>query len=171
MNKPPTLYLMFGYPGAGKTTASDIIQSLTGAVHLSSDRIRLELFPHPEFTPVEHHSLYRLLDQRTETLLGQGKSVIYDANLNRHTHRASKYILCKHLGVTPVLIWLQTPIDLSKQRALHESRQPLWHDNETPSAMFDRVAGALEEPTQHEPYIRLDGTKITPAYIKQQMGL
>ena len=31
----PTLFMMFGYPGAGKTTTAEIINELTGAEHLS----------------------------------------------------------------------------------------------------------------------------------------
>jgi predicted kinase len=166
----PTLYLMFGYPGAGKTTAAGVIAGLTGAEHLQSDAVRLELFPRPEFTPVEHHALYRVLDQRTEQLLAQGKSVIYDANLNRYQHRKDKYDLCKRVNAQPLLLWVQTPKDLAKQRALHESRQHLWPQAEAPSDLFDRVAGVIEEPHPDEPYIAIDGTAVTLEYIRAKLS-
>src|SRR5215207_7043841 len=100
----PTLYLMFGYPGAGKTTTAEAIATLTGAVHLSSDKVRLELFPRPAFSQAEHDALYKTLNLRTEELLRQGKDVVYDANLNRYQHRKEKYDICQQTGATPKLL-------------------------------------------------------------------
>src|SRR5690554_3920729 len=112
-----TLYLMLGYPGAGKTTTAKIVSKLTGATHLASDKIRLELFPQPKFTPEEHRQLYETIDRRTKELLQQGKSVIYDANLNRYIHRREKYDICRQTSAQPVLLWVQASSELARQRA------------------------------------------------------
>jgi len=167
----PTLYLMFGYPGAGKTTAAEIISQITGAIHLSSDKVRLELFPNPTFSQLEHDALYQTLDKRTEELLRSGKSVIYDANLNRYQHRKDKYNICRRSGATPKLVWVQASRDVAKKRALHESRQHLWPRHETPHQLFDRVADVLEEPGPSEPFVVLDGTKITDNYIRSTLQI
>lgn len=156
---------MFGYPGAGKTTAAEIIARQTGAVHLSSDKLRLKLFPDPTFSPEEHNALYKELDKQTEELLSQGRGVIYDANLNRRAHREEKYEICRRVGAKPLLVWIQTEKEIAKQRALHDSRSPLWPKHEHPSQMFDRIAGIIEVPDQDEPVVVLDGTKITQEYI------
>src|SRR5689334_4983914 len=103
--KQPTLFMMFGYPGAGKTTVANIINEVTGAVHLSSDEVRLELFPEPIYTQAEHDTVYATLDERAEAALREGKSVIYDANLNRFVHRMEKYTLCERAGARAVLFW------------------------------------------------------------------
>lgn len=167
----PTLYLMFGYPGAGKTTAAALLHELTGAVHLQSDQVRLELFPQPTFSHAEHDELYRTLDTRTEQLLREGKSVIYDANLNRYQHRKDKYDICARSGATALLLWIQTPKDLAKQRAMHESRQHLWPRHETPEQLFDRVAGVIEEPAADEAYIAIDGTRVTIPYLRDTLPM
>ena len=156
---------MFGYPGAGKTTTAGVISQLTGAVHLSSDKKRLEMFPNPSFSPQEHDTLYAALDTQTEELLGQGKDVIYDANLNRYQHRAEKYAICQKTGAAPMLIWVKAPKSLAKERAAHISRLHLVPEKETPDAMFDRIADVIEEPGPEEPYTELDGTKITQQYV------
>jgi predicted kinase len=165
----PTLYLMLGYPGAGKTTTAEIIHQLTGAVHMSSDKLRLELFSPPSFSQTEHDALYKALDQRTEALLQEGKSVIYDANLNRYQHRKDKYDICIHTSANPVLVWVQTPKDIAKHRATETNRLHLVPRDETLSQMFDRIAGLIEKPVADESYIAIDGTNVTAEYIARQL--
>lgn len=162
---------MFGFPGAGKTTTAEIISKLTGAVHLASDKVRLELFPKPRFTPEEHRLLYETIDRRVEQLLKNGKSVIYDANLNRFMHRKEKYEICERTGAVPKLIWVQASRGIAKDRAMHDSRSHLWPDGENADRMFDRVADIIEEPGASELYIGLDGTKITDTYVKTALGI
>lgn len=162
---------MLGYPGSGKTTAAEIIANLTGAIQLSSDKIRAELFPKPQFTPHEHEALYKELDGRTQELLLAGKSVVYDANLNRYVHRDEKYKLCEAVGATPLLIWLKAPASLAKERASHESRSHLWPKDETPEAMFTRLVHVFEPPVAGEKYIEIDGTQVSSDLIKQKLNI
>lgn len=164
----PKLYMMLGYPGAGKTTVSLMIQELTGAVHLNSDVIRLELFPQPTFTQDEHDKLYKEINARTEKLLKQGKDVIYDANLNRYKHRQEKYELCKKVGAQPLLLWIRTAKPIARQRRIDDTRSHhLVPTHEDPGSMFDRLVGVFEEPTTDEPYIQIDGNHVTPNDIRQ----
>lgn len=165
------LYMMMGYPGAGKTTSAKIIAELTGAVHLSSDKARFDIFGKPEFTDAEHETLYKELDKQTEALLNEGKSVIYDANLNRYAHRKDKYDICERTDSKPVLVWVQTPKELAKERAVHAERQHLIPHNETADQMFDRIAQIIEPPHDDEHFIALDGTKISQDYVLKALDL
>lgn len=167
----PTLYLMLGYPGAGKTTIATMISELTGAVHLSSDSMRLQLFKKPQFTPAEHTALYKALDSRTEALLKSGKDVIYDANLNRRIHRMEKYNICQRSGARSVLVWVQTAKDLAKERATHDARMHLAPKGETLEQMFERIAHIIEEPEADEPFVTIDGTNVSPADVSKALGL
>jgi predicted kinase len=165
----PTLFLMFGYPGAGKTTAAKLISELTGATRLSSDDLRIELFPKPTYTEAEHSTVYKTLDQRVEQLLSEGKSVVYDANLNRYVHRAEKYAIAKKTNVRPVLIWVKVPRDFSKERAVIRGHHHLVPEDETFESMFERVANTLEEPSSDEPVYTLNGTYLTPDTISEML--
>lgn len=167
----PTLFLMLGYPGAGKTTAAEHIARLTGAVLLTSDKIRLELFPKPTFSAEEHAKLYAAIDQRTEQLLKGGSSVIYDANLNRYEHRKEKYNICSRTGAKPILVWRQTPRSIAKIRATDESRNHLVPTNETSDHMFERIAAIIEPPHADENVVVLTGEDITEYDIKTALGL
>lgn len=167
----PTLYLMLGYPGAGKTTIAKIIAEQTEAILLSSDAVRLQLFPEPQFTQEEHNQLYAALDQKTIDLLESGYSVIYDANLNRYQHRQEKYDICNETNAIPMLVWVRTSKDVARERAVHDSRSHLVPQNETPEAMFDRIADIIEEPRPDEPTIQIIGEGVTPEIIKQKLDL
>ncbi len=158
---------MLGYPGAGKTTTAKIIEELTGAVRLASDEYRIRLFPQPSFSQAEHDQLYQELDTETERLLQAGTSVVYDANLNRLKHRQDKYAICRRVQARSVLLWVKTPKPVAKDRALHESRSHLWPPSETAEDMFERISSVIEQPGPDEPYIAVDGTKVTRHYIQE----
>ena len=166
----PTLYLLLGLPGSGKTTAAQQIAKQTGAVHLSSDGFRLSLFDKPTFSQDEHDSLYKMLDYMCELLLKNGTSVIYDANLNRYIHRVEKYKLAKKLGSNMKLFWLQVHRDMAKQRRLDTQNPQLVPSHESAHDLFERVADVFEPPKKDETFTALDGTKITQAYIQKMLS-
>jgi predicted kinase len=168
----PTLYLMLGYPGAGKTTTAEIIAHLTNAIHLASDQIRLNMYPRPDFTPEEHQALYRAIDTKTEQLLTGGHDVIYDANLNQYIHRQQKYDICHRTNARPVLIWIQTSKDVAKYRATEqpqrEARRPFGNLD---ISTFERLVHQVQPPRPEEQAftITLDGTKITKDYVAEAL--
>lgn len=156
----PILFLMFGYPGAGKSTAAKIIQKHIAAEYLSSDLVRIELFPSPTYTQKEHDTVYATLDKRAEAFLKAGKSVIYDGNLNRYEHRLEKYALCEASDARPVLLWIRTPKGIARNRAVLRGHRHLVPQNETFDSMFERVSKAMEEPREDEPVYTIDGVEL-----------
>ena len=136
------------------------------------DEVRRELFPSSEFTQTEHDQLYAELDNRVSELLAQGKSVVYDANLNRLVHRQEKYQLAESLNVETVLVWVKTHEDIARERRVTaEPQHDLTPSDETPAAMFDRIAELFEAPQADEPYIELDGTLISDDYVQAKLGI
>ena len=163
----PTLYLMLGYPGAGKTTTANVVAHLTGAIHLSSDHVRLAKYKKPTFSQNEHDELYDALNKETKRLLKKGKSVVYDANLNRKMHRQEKYDLAFELGVPVKLLWVQAHRHVAKERALSVEDRRLRPFGPMPEHMFERVADVMEEPSGNEPFVAVDGTRVSEEYMKQ----
>lgn len=160
-----------GLPGAGKTTAAKIIAKLTGGVQLSSDDARLMIWNIPEFTEAEHLQLYEYLNDQTLQLLRAGRTVVYDANLNRYAHRKEKYDLAGQLQINCRLVWIQTPPKLAKERRVEENITQLLPEGETAAEMFDRIEKVLEEPRSDEPTVILDGTQITAEYVADKLQL
>jgi predicted kinase len=164
---------MLGYPGAGKTTVSELVSKITGAVHLNSDQFRLHMFKEPlGISDTEHENMYKMLDHITEQTLKSGKSVIYDANLNRYEHRKEKYDICERAGAQVKLIWVKTDADEARKRATVEA---LEHPEHRPfgnmdSKTFERLISQLEPPGDDEPVIAIDGNQISEESIRKILG-
>jgi predicted kinase len=157
----PTLYLMVGYPGSGKTTVSKIIHKLTGAVHLWADHERSRRFPHPTHNHQENLQLYAALNQQTKELLEQGQSVIFDTNFNFYKDRKKLRVIAAKAGARTVVVWVKTPVELARKRAVyHENpgHTRVWGN--MPLAHFERIVRNLEPPLESEHPITLDGTHI-----------
>lgn len=163
----PTLHLLMGLPGSGKTTLAKQLQTITGAARMSSDEHRLLIYPDPTFSQDEHDNLYEMIDHNVEHLLETGHDVIYDANLNRKVHRDEKYQLAQKTGARTILWWVQADTGLAKQRRVEEQVKKLLPKDETSEELFDRIAELIEEPDENEQYIAVDGTKITQDYVTQ----
>lgn len=168
MNRP-TLHLIMGLPGAGKSTLSRKLALLTGAKRLSSDEYRIQIFEQPCFSQDEHDRLYGILDHNVEHLLAANFDVIYDANVNRKQHREEKYQLAKRYDTDVKLWWVQTPKKLAKERRIAEQDAILLPEGESSQKMFERIA-AIIEPPDDEPHITIDGTEITGEIIKKHLG-
>jgi predicted kinase len=161
-----TLYLMLGYPGAGKTTTSKILHKLTGAEHLWADHERKKMFSTPQHTHSENIKLYEQLNQVTDNLLAEGKSVIFDTNFNFYKDREKlRQIGAKH-GAHTVVVWVTAPKDIARERATKDAnKQETRVLGDMPVEHFERISRNLQEPRDGEDVIHLDGTHIDEATV------
>lgn len=168
-----TLYLMVGYPGAGKTTISQYISELTGAEHIWVDHERHKLFSSPTHSEHENRELYNRLNIDTDHLLRDGISVIFDTSFNHYRDREYLRSIATKNNANTVVIWLTTSKELSKSRAMDAAHanhnrymEPMSPDE------FERIAHNLEPPRPEEQPIQIDGSgHVTQEQVKQLLGL
>lgn len=162
----PTLYLLVGYPGAGKTTVSKTLHKLTGAQHLWADRIRKEQFKGPHYTAEENTKLYDSLNHLSDELLAAGKDVIFDTNFNFYKDRQKLRKIAADNNAQSVLLWVQAPKPVAKQRATTDAhKQDSRVLGNMSEADFERLTNHLEEPRADENAVIIDGTKVSPEYL------
>lgn len=160
MNQP-TLFLMLGFPGAGKTTTAKIIHEQTGAMHVWADHERRRIFSNPSHSPAESRKLYAYLNNVVDGLLAEGKSVIFDTNFNFYKDRQRlRRIASKH-GAKTIVVWLATSKLLAKQRAVHDRSLRNGYEFVLSENDFDRMSNHLQLPHEDETVVKLNGTHVT----------
>lgn len=167
----PILYLFIGCPGAGKTFIAQIISAKTGATHLWADAERHKLFDNPSHTLKESTELYDKLNASAAYLLANGKSVVFDTNFNFLADRRKLREIAAEQGATTTVIWVTTPVELAKKRAVHADTTRNGYDSNMTEEQFDTIVQKLEPPTKDEHFIKIDGTKLDDETVTRLLSL
>ncbi len=168
----PTLFLMVGLPGSGKTTTAKILHALTGAEHLWADKVRIHMFTEPTYSRLENEQLYHKLNEQTSSLLANGKSVIFDTNFNFYEDREKLRNIASDNGARCVVVWVQADKQTAKKRAIKDAElQETRVLGNIPEADFERMVKNLEKPQSNEQVVIVDGTKVSTEYIRRCFDL
>lgn len=155
----PSLILMYGFPGAGKTYLSRQLCEDLHAAHVQGDRIRFELFEQPRYDAQENEIVEHLMQYMTEEFLSAGISVVYDVNASRLGSRRGLRDMARRSKALPLLIWLQVDAESAYARALRRDRRKA--DDKYAVAMtrelFLERAGAMQNPNSTEDFIVVSG--------------
>lgn len=166
----PILYLMIGYPGAGKTTVAHIIQEATGAVHLWSDIERHKMFGRPTHSEEESVKLYDELNRRAEELLADGKSVIFDTNFNFREDRRRLHEIADRQGAETVVLWVTLPVEQARTRSVGADQKRNGYHTRMTDEHFDSIVAKLEAPDKNEKIIKIDGAKLDRETVLSLLG-
>lgn len=157
----PVVVYMYGLPGSGKSYVARQISELLGMVHISSDRLRSELFENPKHDKPENQTITHLMNYMSEEFLKAGISVVYDISVSRLRDRRALRELAHHCGARELMVWLQIDSETAKHRSNNRDHRKI--DDKYSTAIndeiFDRYAKALQNP-QNESYLVLSGKHV-----------
>ena len=118
----PTLIVVSGLPGTGKSFFCRNLAEKLPFLILASDALRKALFPTPQYNEQENKRLFSACHVLIEELLRKGIPVIFDAtNLLEH-HREYLYRAAARAGAKLILVWVEAPPEVVRQRLLARER-------------------------------------------------
>ena len=121
----PPLIVVSGLPGTGKSFFCRKVAEKLLFLVLASDALRKVLFPTPQYDEQENKRLFSACHALIEELLKKGIPVIFDAtNLLEH-HREYLYRAAESSGARLILVWLEAPPEVVRQRLLARERTAL----------------------------------------------
>lgn len=115
----PTLIILCGIPGSGKTTYSNnyIVEQNPNAIHLSSDAIRNELYG-DENIQGNPGDVFTLMQKRAIDALKDGYDVLYDATNITRKDRAGIIGVCpKFAKIECHVIWAPIEVCIDRDSA------------------------------------------------------
>lgn len=157
----PTLIYMYGAPGSGKTFVSRQISEFLGAAHISSERLRSELFQDPRHDKTEIQIINQMMEYMTEEFLKAGVSVVYDTSVSRAYDRKNLREVARRLKAKELLIWLQVDLDTCWQRLQNRDKRKAddKYASELTTEQFNQYVRIMQPP-RNEDYLVLSGKHL-----------
>jgi predicted kinase len=146
---PPTVYVLIGVQGSGKSTWARANAARLGAEIVASDAIRNELEAGGVPAEGQGDRVFGLLEARVAHLVDQGCSVIADATHVRRSWRANLVALIRQRGARLVAIWFDLPLAVCLERNASKPGGG-WGDRTVPAAVVRELWKGLEPPGRDE---------------------
>jgi predicted kinase len=160
----PVLVVVSGLPGTGKSCFCRRLAERLPSVILESDALRKTLFPLPSYSLEESARLFKAIRFLIEKLIKRGISVIMDATNLTERYREYFYSIAERLGLKLVLVRVEAPPDVVKERLEARSKNP----EETSDAVwgvYQKMKGSVEKISRKH-YVADTSRDITPVLDK-----
>jgi len=124
---PPTLVMLSGLPGSGKSYLACRLRARLGAEIVEADRVRKALFTEPLYTAEESKLVHRVCRIVVGNILRRGGNAIYDATNLVEFHRTFVYRLAERCQARLVIVQTIAPEEVIRERlaARLAERNPL----------------------------------------------
>jgi len=138
--------MVSGLPGTGKSFFCRKLAERLSFPILASDTLRKILFPSPEYKESENKRLFSACHVLIEELLREGIPVIFDAtNLLEH-HREYFYRASERTGARLILVWVEAPTELVRQRILAREKASMsQYDSEAGWEVYNKMKPRREK--------------------------
>jgi predicted kinase len=156
----PTVHLLCGLPGAGKTTLARQLEAGLPAVRFSLDEWMLRLYPDLHFASGNYGELAErcklLMWDAAGLVLNGGTDVFFYCNLWSRERRAVWAGRAEAAGAAVVVHYVRTPLETSIERAAVRAARNEAGSHRIEESDVRHLAGIFEEPEPSE------GLRILP---------
>lgn len=145
----PTVYLLLGAQGSGKSTWAKANAGRLGAALVSSDIVRNELEVTGAGDPHDGDRVFQIVEAELDSLLSQGRNVIVDATHARKKWREIEIGIARQQDARVVGVWFDTPLDVCLERNAAKPGGG-WGDRIVPQELLRWVWLGFERPEEGE---------------------
>ena len=114
----PTLIVVSGLPGTGKSYFSSQVAERLPFLILESDVLRKSLFSSPSYSRQESSRLFQASHLLIQRLLTKGIPIILDATNLSERHRERLYSIADRLGARLILVRVEAPPEVVQERLI-----------------------------------------------------
>ena len=142
----PPFIVVSGLPGTGKSYFSRRLAEKLPCIILESDWIRQQLYKSPTYSIEESSRLFQVIHSLIEELLGKGIPVILDATNLSERNRETLYHIADKLKAKLILVRVEAPPDVVKQRL--EARSSGYNPGDNSRAdweVYQRMKSSVEK--------------------------
>ena len=156
MSAKPTVYLLCGFIGAGKTTFAQQLELRTGAVRITKDACLIRLIGHDATIPGYAESDRKIIELSREVafqFVAQGIDVILDEGFWDKEERATMRRRIEGMGAEAVPYYLDAPIAVIRARVARRSADPPPDSFRISDELLDVYLAKWEPPGDDEDYV------------------
>jgi len=164
------LYIMCGFPFAGKSTLSKRIAEVKGFTRIDLDEVKVELVGNAkeeDITQTQWDEVYKNMYAQIESTLKEGKTVIQDAgNFTRYERGLVKAIADK-LNLESTTIFVDTPLEVARSRWMGNKASKERFDINVTS--FEGAVAEMEIPDEHEHHLVYHEGELIDTWISENL--
>ena len=149
----PTLIIMCGLQGSGKTTVGERIAEKMNAVILRSDTIRKQLFNPPIYSTQENDAVYAELLQRAQENLMRGKNIVLDATFSLQAGRRHAFDLAEKAGAKHFLVYCACEDESVAKHRLDSRGEESESDARWPQYIHAKKSFQIPDPEEAALYL------------------
>lgn len=160
----PILVVVSGLPGTGKSYFCSRLAERLPSIILESDALRKTLFPQPSYSQTESTRLFKTIRLLVERLLKRGLSLILDATNLSERYREYFYSIADRLDVKLVLVSVEAPPLLVKERLETRLKNPQ-EKSDASWEVYQKMSYSVEKIIRKH-YVADTSRDITPVLDK-----
>ncbi len=112
----PSLVVVCGYPGVGKSRVARAIADCLSATLYRTDEVRAALYGDPTYDTAETEHVYATLLGRAVETVQAGNRTVLDGTYRDESFRADVTVAGDRLGVDPVFVKVECPGPVARGR-------------------------------------------------------